>query len=258
MNGDSNFSFSQMQKNLRIIVLENPYENWTQPKVPDLFKNLVELKRLGYEGFYPFGFLPLDTGDLVATHLMICEETENELIPICAYRSLSLSQCESYHLTFPAISALSKDKGSESHLQSVELVINRVKEQNKQLTFSSGWTVHPKVRKNREKVDLMKNITRAMFYLFQDEFGSHEEIGFGVPKVKTDIYFSQIGYDRMTLDGNILEPIAHTDIGGEPIVLIHRTNFTSAAIEAAERHRELWENKISIRVEQSAKKREAA
>ena len=228
--------------NLKIIVLENPYAAWTVPSVPDLFKYTVELKRLGYEGYYPVGFLPVDTLDLVATHLLICEETDEGFIPIAGYRSITESLCRFHHLTFPPVAALMKNKGVELHQQALNEILNESALKRENLSYGGAWTIHPRIKEDRAKVNLMKDIARALMFFHQTEFKVDSELGFASTKVKTDVYFSELGYESVSLDGNTLPPFEHVEIG--TLILIHRKKFTSLAEEAAKRHQNLWESKL--------------
>ena len=236
---------------LRVIIVENPFENWKAPLIPDLFQQTVNLKRLGYEGYYPKGFLPLDTGDFVATHHLICEENEQGFSVIAGYRSLKLETCNTYGLRFPGLAVLDKDKGVEKHQAAAKIVLDQIQKSGKSMSFGSGFTVHPKIRGDREMVAYLKDITRALMINYPLENGIDEEMGLSVPKVKTDKFFSEIGYEFISLHGTALPPFKHADIGNDEVYLIHRTGFTPYAYEALKRHQSLLENKIHLGLEQS-------
>jgi hypothetical protein len=244
-----------VRKNLKIVILESPFESWSQAGVPDLFKNTVELKRLGYDGYYQDGFLPVDSSDFVGTHHLICEENESGLIPVAGFRSVTLGACKKYHLKFPAQSLLDKkDVGTELHCESVKKIIDEAEAANQTLSFGSSWTMLPRVRSIPENASLLKDIARGMLYSYQTENGIDAEMCVGVSMVKTDVYFSELGYDPITLNGRTLAPFDAAYIGYKQVILLHRTEFTPKAIQAAERYRRLWENRIHIQDIPSIKK----
>jgi hypothetical protein len=236
------------QASLQIVMVESPFQSWHLPEVPNLFKNTIELKQSGYAHHYPNGFLPVDATDFVGIHHLICQKIKNEFIPLAGFRSITLEQCNIFHLPFPGLAGIANDPGTELHCAYVQEQLARISKNNLSVTYGSSWTVHPFARKNRAQAELLKDIARAMLFTYQTEHGIDEEIGMGVtaPKVRTDLYFSELGYEPAKYQGVLLPRFNHAEMGPESVALLHRVNFTPFAQAAGKRYRALWENRIYL------------
>jgi hypothetical protein len=89
-------------KQLRVVVLESPYDTWELPQVEKIFSDMIGIKLRGYGRQYPYGVLPVDGADLISTHLLLCDK--DSLQPIMGIRWTSLNKCRAHYITFPALS----------------------------------------------------------------------------------------------------------------------------------------------------------
>ena len=53
------------RRNIRLVVIDCPYESWHAPFPRELFAKMVDLKLRGFKSHYSHGVLPLDTTDFL-------------------------------------------------------------------------------------------------------------------------------------------------------------------------------------------------
>jgi hypothetical protein len=95
-----------MIPNLQIVVLESPYDNMNDPLVRDLFSKIVQLKIEGYRLVYPYGVLPVDSYDFIATHHLVCREINGSYQVLMGVKYITLKKCLTHNLPFPGIALL--------------------------------------------------------------------------------------------------------------------------------------------------------
>lgn len=231
---------------LQIITLEAPYLNWDQQGVPDLFQQIITLKKAGYERFYPENYLPVDTIDFIGTHHLICRKTSSGFKVLAGIRSVTYEQCQNYYLDFPLIGSLVRDQNTNLHVKAMMSIIERTASQKRPLSYGSAWTMDPEERKNPGFIELCKDLARAMLYEYHTHHHIDEELCIGLISAKTEAYFKELGYFRATFQNKELPPFFHSDIGGKEVYLLHRQKFTDVAKQAYERHKALFDQKITI------------
>src|SRR4051794_13077167 len=108
---------------LKLAVINCPYDNWDNSSVRDLFCRIIGLKLAGYRGKHPYGALPLDTTDFVATHVAIgIDEGLQGFRPIMAYKTVTQERCKIHNLPFPALT-LARASGGDAHARKVEEIL---------------------------------------------------------------------------------------------------------------------------------------
>ena len=103
------------RRKLKIVVLEAPYDSLKEKHAPDIFGKIISLKLQGYGPEYPYGTMPVDTNDFIATHLAVCVEDGSELKPIMAYKTVQQRKCRAHGVQFPG-QYLPKISGAEMDL----------------------------------------------------------------------------------------------------------------------------------------------
>lgn len=122
---------------LKIVILESPFDNWSNPFVGEFLKDLIGLKLRGYGHEYAYGVLPVDGADLFSTHLALCREEDNrKLKPLMAMRWTSLKKSRQHHMNFPGMSLLFQ-AGATEHMRSLEKIITDVDARNSDLFYTA-------------------------------------------------------------------------------------------------------------------------
>jgi hypothetical protein len=231
--------------NLRIIILECPYDTWGDPLTRDLFSKLVHLKIAGYQQEYEYGVLPVDTTDFIATHQLVCRETPEGFIPLTGYKSTTLERVKKHGLTFPGL-GLVRSAQAQKHEKAVTQIIERCERENKSLAYTSTWTMDPSVKNNRELRMKLRDIFEAMYVLFHLEQQISEILVGGTLRFKTEALFEFWGHHFLQLGREILPPIYVPHLLDEKVVVMHLKKFSEAAIKKVEPFRFMWNQKMTI------------
>lgn len=230
-----------MVPNFRITVLECPYDNWADPFTREMFGKMIQLKLTGYRHSYPYGVMPFDASDFVATHLMICNETGKGLDPIMAYRCLTLDRAKTHFLTFPPL-ALMRAIGADEHRQAIEKIIQDTEQHKKAISYESSCTISPEFRGEERLWDLFRMLQ------VKHHTDAHIDrcIGGGVIRFKVDRLYYFWGYKDLALNGKPLPPVEVPFVFNELTGFYYREQFSDEALKHAEKWARHWENRVCI------------
>jgi hypothetical protein len=228
--------------NLRMVILNCPYDTWDQAETRDLFGKMASLKLRGYGSEYSYGVLPLDTTDFVGCHFMLCEDRRGQLQPIMACRMTTLERCRVHRLTFPAL-ALAAMADTAQHVETVQAIVERCERRGSGIAYDGSLTIDPRIRRERR---IVRDVFTAMFVLVHDAYGVQETIAGAVLRLKTGKYLSSFGYRALDRDGVPLAPVAVQPLLGEPVLLMHLAEFASDARAMADQYLRLWDRRLTI------------
>jgi hypothetical protein len=93
---------------LKIIVLNSPYDTIQNPLTQSLLAKTIAMKIAGYRKHYPYGVLPADSYDFVATHLILCEENNGDYEPLMGMKFTTYERCKIHNLEFPILHIVDK------------------------------------------------------------------------------------------------------------------------------------------------------
>lgn len=247
-----------MDIRFKYVVLEAPYENSNLPAIKNYFPKILSLKKNGYSKAYALGALPVDTTDFIGTHhLLLIEVRKGEWELALGYKTVSLARCSIYGLKFPAL-ALAESSGATSHISYVKKIIDECHSKKLGLTYGGSWTSSPEYREQRILNASLRDMMSAMLVHYHRHEKFDHQICLGVPRFKTDQFFSQLGYESIQLDHSDdsseknLENSAKSSAGNlfplsslkrEPVTMLHSKSPTPFGIELAEKYQDLWSNR---------------
>lgn len=232
-------------RGLKILVIDHPYRALGHPETQHLFGRLMGMKIAGYRAAYPFGVLPVDTYDFVASHILVCvPEGSDGWKPLGAGRVISEERCEAHRLPFPA-QALLRDAQSDTsrHLQAVEEIVAAARSRMKRLDYHSSWTLSPALRDQPELRRFVRDVMVSTLITRMVEDVEREHLLCGVLRMKTDELFKWVGYEPLKAGTEVLPEILQRSLFGEPVLMFHSTGVTAEAREMTQRFRALWEER---------------
>jgi hypothetical protein len=233
-------------KNLRFLLLECPYDIWSEPLAQETFVSMVDMKLRGFRNNYPYGILPLDTIDFVATHLLICEEKKNgKLLPLAGYRSITLDRCMTHKIKFPLVSILENAK-ADHHLKVIKDILKRHSDNPAAIAYDGSWTILPEIRQDRQLVQQLKDMTMGFGTHFGVYRKLHALVGVGAVKYKADVYFNAWGYQNISKDSQELPSLTLESHFGMESKVFHLTKYSQQAIQFSEQYHSYWENRIEL------------
>ena len=224
---------------LKLIILENPYDLMEKSQVRDLFSRMVELKVKGYRHEYDYGVMPVDSTDFIANHIMICLESEEGFKPVCAYRSLSLQRSMAFKAQFPAL-ALAKERGSSALVREVQEMIDFSLANGRGLSYDSSWTVDPELRKERKNNRIFLELLMALCVLYHRDYNLPDWITAGILRLETHEVFYRMGLVPFENDPVIKHPAVHD----EEAIFVKLKENSEAALEMAEKYKALWKERV--------------
>ena len=234
---------------LRHVILECPYDFWSDSEMQRLFCKSIELKLTGYLKEYPYGVLPFDTSDFVATHHLVCDDDKGVFNPVMCWKSISLARCKIHNLVLPPLAGLRTIVAPE-HTGAVEAIVGRHSSKASKLTYGGGLTIHPEARKDRQLVTQLWEMMMAGTLSYDLEYGVAETLCFGAVRFKMERVFLGMGYRDLEWDGRALGAVSMpTQMNGFEARLFHRTEFTKAALDLVEKYRFWWNARIEIKAQ---------
>jgi hypothetical protein len=234
-----------LMKGLRFVVLDNVFKNLESTEVRDLFGQVILLKKRGYEAEYKPGVLPVDTTDMITSHLMVCRDTKEGLIPIMAYRSTEEARCLEYNLPFSALALMRACKAPD-HEKALSLFLEQSKFAGVPVAYDSSLTMDPEARKDPELKKLLQELFIATHVHFHLNMGAPRVIAGGVVRFKMERYYELWGYRALNLNGKTLPDLKVPFVHDEVTRFFTLTKFSDETIKIADKYQSIFDNRIVI------------
>jgi hypothetical protein len=229
-------------KKFRVVVIDYPINILDDKMCASLFSKTLHMKRLGYQVTYGDSAMPMDKSDFFSTHIIFCEEKDDELIPIIAYKATNYDRCLFHSFEFPATSLMKSD-GHPSCVEKIDEILSSIKDPSK-ISFDSCWAQNLEYRfsSNSELKNILREITMMFAVKHHQEFGIPHMMTCGVVKVKTDQFFLRIGLNKL----NEHALFKQKNLNDEDVVIFYNDQFSLEARSMAKKYAGLWEDKLMI------------
>lgn len=224
------------------VVIEVPCKQWENEEAAQLFLRMCRLKMRGYGARYANGVLPVDTTDLIGTHLLVCIPSDEGLQPVMGVKSVEFQQCRDYQVEFPGLS-LVKRAGSPRHIAAVEKIIQDCSDKNEKLAYLGSWTVDPTYSWDGPTRHLLKELYSVLYALYYMEKDIRHSILGGTLRFKTEQVFFELGYRPLEENGRQLPNIQVSHLRGEPVMVMHVDGLNLRALRLAKEYAEWWKSR---------------
>lgn len=231
-----------MLKNYRVVIIDYPIYLLDDPFCSQVLGKAMKMKADGYSVTYSDRVLPFDKADFFGTHILFCEEMENSLTPVFAYKSTPYDRCLKHYYDFPAFS-LMKNNLNPSCLVSLNKIIESAGSPEL-VSFDSSWAQNLDYRFSQDK-EIKENLREIMMMVIvkhHEDFQIPHMITCGAVKVKTDQFFHRIGLKELNEHARFKEK-GMDDAEG---VIFYNNSFSEEAIRMADKHKDLWDKKLVI------------
>ncbi|MCE3013065.1 MAG: hypothetical protein LW878_08345 [Proteobacteria bacterium] len=230
---------------LQVVVVSSFFDQIDDPRVSELFVNLLKLKKSGYQSKHSNRFLPVGTHDFFGHHLILCHKKSFE--PILCAKIISYKTCQYYNTDFPL-----SDLGNfllVDQKRELEKIIHERLLRDKDITYSGGLTINP-VFKGFGSSPLFKDIYTGLHYLAHLTFDYSTMMGFALPKVGTDIFFRTWGVKPLEVNGVPMQPTPTPFVNGIDSILVWGDveNLSEYKKDMGKRYGALWEDRIDFSV----------
>lgn len=231
-------------KDIKIVILESPYDCWNETEVGTLFRDMIGVKLRGYGREYKYGVLPVDAADLISTHFAVCNVgEEGRLKPLMALRWTSLQKCRLHFLNFPGMSLLQQANKPE-HVKNLEEKIRKLDEEGRDLFYAGSLSIDPLLKTGKEQSLFLRELMTLMFLMYKKQHPGSELMAGGTCRFKIDKWLSDVGHLPLHE-----EPINVKHLGGELVKVMYLTDFSLEAHKIARKWQYLWDDRLILGVQ---------
>lgn len=233
-------------ENLKIVVLESPYDSWNDPITGNLLKDLIGVKLRGYSSEYPYGVLPVDGADLISTHICVCRiKDDGSFVPLMGFRWTSLKKCRLHYMNFPGLSLL-QQANAPDHIAALEKIISEIDKRNSDLCYTGSLTIEPLERNTKERSIFFREMLTLMFVSYQKDTNFPEMMAGGTIRFKIEKWLSSTGHAPLMKNSIELGPINVKHLAGEQVLVMHLKEFSFEALKIAKKWQHMWDDRLVI------------
>ena len=238
----------------KVVMIDYPVLCLDDPLVSGLLGQVLNMKYKGYASTYDDSVLPMDQTDFFATHLILCEEVLDDLIPVIAYKSISYDRCLKHGVEFPAL-ALMKTDGQLEAVKAVEKLLSSVQDPYK-ISYEGSCAQNLIYRNSKEEglKEKIRELLTMILVQHHQEFGIPHMLICGIPRVGTDRLLERMGLLRI----NSHAEFEQSNLKKEPAVLLYKEGFNEYAESVARKYIKIWNEKSIYSKHQVRKKSIAA
>jgi len=232
-------------KKLRVVILDCPYDTMDHPLVQDLFPKVLALKIQGYRSEHPYGVMPVDSGDFVGCHVLLCEESDAGLNPIMGFKSITEDRCRTFQLEFPAYHLLDHTRLFQ-HRKAITECLENAKKEKARVGYNGSWTMSPDARAHRDFARIVKDMSISFLALYYQTYHIKYVVAAAVVRFKVDHLKRFIGFKQIELRGKALKNFDSPAFFGEELALMFLNEFSVKINQLAENFKDLWANRLVI------------
>lgn len=232
---------------VQVVILNCLYDNILNDHALSFFSKAVRLKILGYQERYESPVLPVDAGDFIGTHILLCQKSETGPIPIMGYKVLTLEQCERFHMEFPALHVVGGPQRPE-HFASIEEYVRNAHTSKTSLAYVGSWTVKPGVMRTPGLARLCRGIGVCALVKHFEEAGIRKGITFAATRFGVEKFHAEMGFQRMAHAGKDLPTFKCEPFAGEvcQASVIDPDRFSDVARAYATEYERVWNDRMVI------------
>jgi hypothetical protein len=231
---------------VKFVMLHQPLLCWEDKEVQRFFGLMATLKIQGYEVNYPRSkSYALDTFDWISSHFIAFTEGSEGPEPVMAYRFTSYEECLFYGMRFLGLAVF--DDGTEAHRNTVREIVNKGLQKGRSITYSSAWTVNPKIRGDKAFQETLRGYLIGSHALYQNTYGVDESICTGVERFKAHLTQERIGYQLLKdASGTVLPTFSRPTLNQEKVFGLHLPCLSEESQRIAESLQFMWKAKIEL------------
>lgn len=239
----------------RIVQLDNPYEQWSEPLVRELFEKTTTLKFDGYGRKYPKGTIPVDAVSWFCDHLLVCQESASgELRPVLGFQRATMKRYREHYRPFSPL-AMCEIDGDHRHLTAMKELVSQFDSEPHLLSYTGCFAVAPELRTDRQLIDEFVHFMVVLHYFFHQEEGEGHEIITGPTiRFRLDTLLQSYGFFPL-VESEGEHDKAALQVGsfaGEEVRMMRCREFNRNLVQLAERYMPMWANRKVLRTRTNA------
>lgn len=226
-------------ENYKIIEFNNPGIDWCG-STQELFSKITKLKIDGYQHEYGQNVMPMSSHDYFSSHIIICEEKDNDLFPLAISKVTKYSLCQYFNQPFPPIELVRKG-GNEKLAVEIESIIKDTIDKYGEITYDSSWTIRPDIRNTRANTIVIRMML-AEWINYHIDSALNDFLVSATLKVGTDKIFLTTGCEPIS-DDPYYQLI---EVDNQKAMMLHCMQISDKMLYNASKYRSLWDNRIVI------------
>jgi hypothetical protein len=228
-------------RNLKVVVIDNPFASWDSPFVREMFNKILLLKKTGFQSRFPVKYAPVDKSDFHGTHFALCQERGSELFPVMAFKVIEESRCEKYGMPFSG-GVLGDQTGSLEHIEATKAFIK--KHQGLNIAYSSAFAIDLNIPKEERNVSI--DFLVPLFTYAHIHWGIDKSLAIGSCHTHTDTMYHRMGLLPLMHKGKTLGPVPFPCHADQVFEIQGLEELTTFCLEMAEKYVGLWKSRIHI------------
>ncbi len=238
-----------MLRGYKFVVIESPYDHYEDcPSVRSFMGRLFQLKLAGYKSHYSYGIMPVSNVDFFANHIAFCRVTLDGLIPLGAFKSISVSRCTSVGIEFPLYEHVLGDKTSARQKQAAKAWVNGKTQEQQEVAYNASWTMCPSLMHDDEQRKIVRDASVAMLHLYYKSYPIDWVIAAASKKYKVHQLKENLGFNYLVDENGVVPDFEISAFDDEPFYMMTLdTNVAQPpAIDRYSEYAALWEQRMAI------------
>ena len=228
---------------LCLVDLLYPFKNWDNIEVQRMYTKLISLKLNGFRYSYE-NVLPMDKYDLIADHVIVCEETPFGLRPLSSYKILTKERVAEFNLNLPCITLINSLEPSQNSMLALDYMENFINKHN--TLYTSSWTTHPNFRGRSEAANKVRELLLVTLYSYMTSYNIPTAIIIGMLELKTDQLFQKVGYQKAKVNGKELGHFLNPYFANQNALALYLTKFSEFYLRVVSKNKEFIEERYII------------
>lgn len=236
---------------LKVIIVRNFFEQLDNNVAADLFVRLLITKRIGYQTKHERRFIPVNTHDYFAIHMIVCHAITSELILLA--KIVPYSDCVYFNSEFTPFE-LKNCMSLQYYAELEKIVFDRVNS-GKDISYSGGWTVNPKF-KGQGMSQMLKDVYAGIHYLIHQHYNLTAVVAFGAQRLGSLEYTKQLGLKPLSLNGKEMPPVylPYANNLESMIMWEDVSKLSNYSVSMAQKYLYLWESRLDLTINPLIKK----
>ncbi|MFY7991716.1 MAG: hypothetical protein ACOVP4_00360 [Bacteriovoracaceae bacterium] len=231
-------------KKLKCIIIQSPIEVLDDDLCESVFYKLIKLK---VDGFNIIGskYLAIDQNDFLGTHIVLCEEVEDELRVLMSFKIMSEDLALHWNIPFSGRDVVKKSE-SELHIIAVEDYIKRCQDKGRKIAYPGSMTMCPSIKDPSERTEIIK-IFQALLTFYHKEIYPSVSICVARDRVRSEFFLREMGFSELSFGGQVVPPVLLPQYRNEPFkIMVVEDYFSLHALRMMKTYEELIYNTVEI------------
>lgn len=232
----------------QFVLLRAPYEIMEFSIVQRMFPALIQLKTKGYQQEYEKHVLPFDSSDFVASHLLMCEKKDDELIPVLGFKSVTLRRCDDHRIPFPMLSMLERADAGPCPKDSIQNILNSYRDRGDEgkIAYNGSFTILPHLREDKVLMKYLWEVSFSLLANYYLDYSIDHVLAVCATKFRVNKKKEQYGWNYITDKDGTMGEYNCRALFGAPLIPMELDTRSFLCRQSARRFKEMWDGRLTL------------